>query len=212
MIQTRGAAVRLAAALCLAAGCAPSPPQPDQDPPDRAQQRHLLIVLDGLRPDYVTPALMPNLHALGERGVVFTDHHAVYPTVTRVNAASISTGAYPENARADGQRRFLSGGRGNAVPDHERARQPAADRARRGGTAADGADARRTARGCRTPAARGERRLERVVVPAQPPGGRRRHHPLRVRPPGDARPGGSATARSAAVRRDAQPRPQSLHR
>ena len=57
--------------------------------------RHLLIVLDGLRPDYVTPELMPNLHALGQRGVVMTRHHAVYPTVTRVNASSISTGAYP---------------------------------------------------------------------------------------------------------------------
>lgn len=58
--------------------------------------RHLLLVLDGLRPDYVTPEVMPNLHALGQRGVVFTDHHAVYPTVTRVNSSSISTGAYPE--------------------------------------------------------------------------------------------------------------------
>ena len=59
-------------------------------------RRHLLIVLDGLRPDYVTPELMPNLHALGLRGVVMTRHHAVYPTVTRVNASSISTGAYPD--------------------------------------------------------------------------------------------------------------------
>ncbi len=82
--------------LCLCTGCGPSAAQPEEEPPDRAEQRHLLIVLDGLRPDYVTPDLMPNLHALGERGVVFGDHHAVYPTVTRVNAASISTGAYPE--------------------------------------------------------------------------------------------------------------------
>jgi arylsulfatase A-like enzyme len=58
--------------------------------------RHLLIVIDGLRPDYVTDAVMPNLTALGRRGVVFTRHHSVYPTVTRVNASSISTGAYPE--------------------------------------------------------------------------------------------------------------------
>ncbi len=58
--------------------------------------KHLLLVLDGLRPDYVTPAVMPNLHALAERGVVFTNHHAVYPTVTRVNSSSISTGSYPE--------------------------------------------------------------------------------------------------------------------
>ena len=58
--------------------------------------RHLLLVLDGLRPDYVTKDVMPNLHALAQRGVTFTNHHAVYPTVTRVNASSISTGAYPE--------------------------------------------------------------------------------------------------------------------
>lgn len=82
--------------LCLASGCGPSAAQPEQEPPARADQRHLLVVLDGLRPDYVTPEVMPNLYALGQRGVVFTDHHAVYPTVTRVNAASISTGAYPE--------------------------------------------------------------------------------------------------------------------
>jgi len=61
-----------------------------------ATNNHLLLVLDGLRPDYVTADLMPNLHALGQRGVVFTHHHAVYPTVTRVNASSMSTGAYPE--------------------------------------------------------------------------------------------------------------------
>jgi predicted AlkP superfamily pyrophosphatase or phosphodiesterase len=58
--------------------------------------RHLLVVVDGLRPDYVTADVMPNLTALGKRGVVFNRHHAVYPTVTRVNASSISTGAYPE--------------------------------------------------------------------------------------------------------------------
>src|SRR5262249_56719327 len=46
--------------------------------------------------DYVTPEVMPNLTALGTRGVVFTHHHSVFPTVTRVNAASMATGAYPE--------------------------------------------------------------------------------------------------------------------
>jgi len=56
----------------------------------------LLVVLDGLRPDYVTPSLMPSLYALGQRGVTFANHHSVFPTVTRVNASSISTGAYPE--------------------------------------------------------------------------------------------------------------------
>jgi predicted AlkP superfamily pyrophosphatase or phosphodiesterase len=64
--------------------------------PRAAAHRHLLIIVDGLRPDYVTPEVMPNLTALGKRGVVFRRHHSVYPTVTRVNASTISTGAYPE--------------------------------------------------------------------------------------------------------------------
>lgn len=62
-----------------------------------SSNRILIIVLDGLRPDYVTPGLMPNLHALGERGVVYENHHAVFPTITRVNSPSISTGAYPSS-------------------------------------------------------------------------------------------------------------------
>jgi arylsulfatase A-like enzyme len=61
------------------------------DGPNRA----LLIVVDGLRPDYITPELMPNLHALGERGVIGEAHTSVYPTYTRVNSASIATGSYP---------------------------------------------------------------------------------------------------------------------
>lgn len=59
-------------------------------------QVQLLLVIDGLRPDYVTADVMPRLHALGQRGVFFEAHHSVFPTVTRVNSSSISTGAYPE--------------------------------------------------------------------------------------------------------------------
>ena len=63
---------------------------------DGASHTQLVIVVDGLRPDYVTPELMPRLVQLGQRGIVFTAHHSVFPTVTRVNASSIATGAYPE--------------------------------------------------------------------------------------------------------------------
>ena len=61
-----------------------------------ARHTHLVIVVDGLRPDYVTPQAMPRLYRLGRRGIVFTAHHSVFPTVTRVNASSFVTGAYPE--------------------------------------------------------------------------------------------------------------------
>lgn len=76
--------VLLAFAGCVLSACS------------RPQHRHLLIVVDGLRPDYVTREVMPHLTALGQRGVVFTHHHSVFPTVTRVNASSISTGSYTE--------------------------------------------------------------------------------------------------------------------
>ena len=96
LMSARLTALGAGLACLLAAGCSAPQPPSAAAPRERAQHRHLLVVLDGLRPDYVKPALMPNLHALAGRGVVFTDHHAVYPTVTRVNAASISTGAYPQ--------------------------------------------------------------------------------------------------------------------
>jgi arylsulfatase A-like enzyme len=62
----------------------------------QSSRAHLLLVIDGLRPDYITADVMPRLHALGQRGVFFDAHHSVFPTVTRVNSSSISTGSYPE--------------------------------------------------------------------------------------------------------------------
>ena len=55
--------------------------------------RFLILGLDGLRADMVTPELTPNLLRLAERGVFFRQHHAVFPTVTRVNVSSLVTGA-----------------------------------------------------------------------------------------------------------------------
>ena len=36
---------------------------------------YVVLVVDGLRPDYVTQGLMPNLYALGEQGVFADRHH-----------------------------------------------------------------------------------------------------------------------------------------
>lgn len=55
--------------------------------------RFLLLGLDGLRADMVTPELTPNLLRLADQGVFFRQHHAVFPTATRVNVASLVTGA-----------------------------------------------------------------------------------------------------------------------
>ncbi|HZO29712.1 MAG TPA: alkaline phosphatase family protein [Chloroflexota bacterium] len=55
--------------------------------------RVLLVVWDGMRPDLISPDLTPNLAALGDNGCVFDANHAVVPTVTRINAATLATGA-----------------------------------------------------------------------------------------------------------------------
>jgi len=55
----------------------------------------IVLCWDGLRPDFVCPELTPNLCRLMENGVTFAKHHAVFPSETRVNASSVSTGCYP---------------------------------------------------------------------------------------------------------------------
>ncbi|MEC4819084.1 MAG: alkaline phosphatase family protein [Scytonema sp. PMC 1069.18] len=56
---------------------------------------NLVFILDGLRPDSINPQDTPNLYRLREEGVNYTNGHAVFPTVTRVNATAIGTGYYP---------------------------------------------------------------------------------------------------------------------
>ena len=60
-----------------------------------AARRVIIFVWDGLRADDLTPDITPNYFALARSGVVFADHHAVYPTFTMMNSASIATGTYP---------------------------------------------------------------------------------------------------------------------
>ena len=55
----------------------------------------VIVVFDGLQPAQVAPGLMPNLAEMAAKGVTCTNHHAVFPTVTRANVASIATGHQP---------------------------------------------------------------------------------------------------------------------
>ena len=57
--------------------------------------RILLVVVDGCRADYLTPELMPRCYAAAQQGVIGKAHHAVLPTVTRVNASTLVTGCLP---------------------------------------------------------------------------------------------------------------------
>ncbi len=55
----------------------------------------VLMVWDGLRPDSVTQRDTPNLYRLAREGVRFDRHHAIFPTLTMVNATALATGAPP---------------------------------------------------------------------------------------------------------------------
>jgi arylsulfatase A-like enzyme len=59
-------------------------------------QRHVVVIVwDGMRPDFVTESNTPALWKLAHEGVTFRRHHSVYPTATNVNGAAIATGVYP---------------------------------------------------------------------------------------------------------------------
>src|SRR5205807_4553034 len=78
----------LALGICALAISAPAEDKP----------RHVvLVVWDGMRPDFVTERYAPTLNKLAHEGVRFRNHHAVDLTATDVNGAALATGAYPNH-------------------------------------------------------------------------------------------------------------------
>ncbi len=63
-----------------------------------AAKHVVLIVWDGMRPDFVSPELTPTLWSLRTNGTWFARHHSVFPTSTEVNGAALATGAYPQRS------------------------------------------------------------------------------------------------------------------
>jgi arylsulfatase A-like enzyme len=59
-------------------------------------ERHIVVVVwDGMRPDFVSEQNTPALWKLSREGVTFRNHHAVYPSATMVNGTALVTGVYP---------------------------------------------------------------------------------------------------------------------
>lgn len=67
----------------------------------------LVFVVDGLRPDSITAEDTPTLFRLRAEGVDLVNSHAVFPTVTRVNAAAIATGTQPGTNGLVGNQMFV---------------------------------------------------------------------------------------------------------
>jgi phosphonoacetate hydrolase len=55
----------------------------------------VVVVFDGLRPDMVTPEMMPHLHQFAATNTWFREARSVFPSMTRVATSSIAAGAPP---------------------------------------------------------------------------------------------------------------------
>jgi predicted AlkP superfamily pyrophosphatase or phosphodiesterase len=58
--------------------------------------RHVVVVVwDGMRPDFVSEQTTPTLWKVAREGVTFRNHHPVYLSATQVNGTALVTGVYP---------------------------------------------------------------------------------------------------------------------
>ena len=65
----------------------------------KARVEHVVVVVwDGMRPDFVKPEYTPVLCQLASNGVFFAAHHPVYVSSTEVNGAALATGDYPNHS------------------------------------------------------------------------------------------------------------------
>ena len=72
-----------------------------------AGDRHVVVVVwDGMRPDFVTEGNTPALWKLAQEGVTFLHHHSVYVSATNVNGAAMATGVYPNRNSLLANREF----------------------------------------------------------------------------------------------------------
>jgi arylsulfatase A-like enzyme len=69
----------------------------------------VLIVWDGMRPDFVSEENTPTLFAAARGGVTFLHHHPVYVSSTEVNGTALATGVYPEQSTIIANNEFRPG-------------------------------------------------------------------------------------------------------
>jgi hypothetical protein len=70
-------------------------------------RRAILIICDGLGAEWISEAHTPTLAALQAAHRRASDHRAVFPSVTRVSAASIATGCFPGRHGLEGNQMAL---------------------------------------------------------------------------------------------------------
>lgn len=74
---------------------------------ERGKAEHVVVMVwDGMRPDFISEQGTPNLWALAQRGVFFANHHPAFPSTTEVNGTALATGARPEHSGIIGNKEF----------------------------------------------------------------------------------------------------------
>src|SRR3954467_3936624 len=74
--------------------------------PSGKSQHVVMVVWDGMRPDFITPQYTPTLYQLALDGVFFKNHHPVYVSSTEVNGTALATGVYPNRSGIIGNRDY----------------------------------------------------------------------------------------------------------
>jgi arylsulfatase A-like enzyme len=100
--------MKAARLLFLAAWLAPAIALCETEP--AREDRHIVVVVwDGMRPDFIDERNTPALWKLAHEGVRFLHHHSVYVTATNVNGAALATGVYPNRNTLLANREFRPG-------------------------------------------------------------------------------------------------------
>lgn len=67
-----------------------------EDAPFKPKAEHVILVIwDGMRPDFINAQNTPNLQSLVQHGTFFANNHSFWPTTTEVNGTVLATGAFP---------------------------------------------------------------------------------------------------------------------
>jgi arylsulfatase A-like enzyme len=90
MLHLRALTISLAVAIALSCG-----EHGFANEKVRAKRHVMVVVWDGMRPDFVSKENTPALWKLAQEGVIFRNHHAIYPSATNVNGTALVTGVYP---------------------------------------------------------------------------------------------------------------------
>src|SRR5437667_4057633 len=73
----------------------------------RGKAEHVIVMVwDGMRPDFIGAQHTPTLYGLAQEGSYFQHHHAVFVPTTEVNAVALNTGVFPERSGISANRLY----------------------------------------------------------------------------------------------------------